>query len=78
MSDFSFEEENRFDRDYKFQQSYDKKIILLENQNKILLNLLKDAQKEIEWASFEMRGREPEHWRDVRNKLKVVIDDLNK
>jgi len=78
MTNFSPEQEEIFDREYKRQQSYDKRISLLKEQNEVLLSLLKEAQTEIEWASSEMKGREPDHWKDVRNKLRIYIEDLEK
>lgn len=78
MTNLSFEEQDQFDKAYSLQQSYDRRIASLKSQNTFLFSLLKDAQKEIEWASNEMKGREPDHWKDVRNKLKVFIEDLEK
>lgn len=78
MTMMTFEEEERFRRDCQVQRHYDQRINSLEKKIETLFTLLKESQKEIEWASTEMRGREPDHWKDVRNKLKLVIEELEK
>lgn len=78
MTNLSFEEEEQFDKAHALQLSYDRRVASLKAQNTFLFSLLKDAQTEIEWASSEMCGREPDHWKDVRSRLKIVIEDLEK
>jgi len=67
-----------YEREYQIRVEYDRKLKLLEDQNRILINLLKEAQPELEWASREMCGREPKHWVSLRNKLRIYIEDLEK